>query len=113
MCGSVKPRREFIYVEDVANASIFAMENADRLENRHYNIGTGVDYSIKELAKIIADLIGYKGEITWDTTRPDGAPQKLLDSSDFQMLGLKPSVPLETGLRLTYEGYLKSQRIQK
>ena len=105
--GSGKPRREFIFVEDVANASIFAMENADRLENRHYNIGTGVDYSIKELAKIIAEVVGYKGEITWDTTRPDGAAQKLLDSSDFQMLGLKPSVSLEAGLRLTYEGYLK------
>jgi len=106
--GSGNPRREFIFCEDVADASIFAMKNADSLENRHYNIGTGVDYSIEELAMIIATTGGYTGEITWDTTKPDGTPQKLLDSSDFQKLGWKPSLSLEDGLKITYKWFVKN-----
>jgi GDP-L-fucose synthase len=105
--GSGKPRREFIYVEDVADASVFTMENADSLVNRHYNIGTGEDYSIKELAMNIATVVRYTGEITWDTTKPDGTPQKLLDSSDFQKLGWKPCVSLEKGLNMTYKWFIE------
>ena len=110
--GSGNPRREFIYSEDVADASIFAMENADCFENRHYNIGTGIDYSIKELANNIKSIVGYDGKISWDTNKPDGTPRKLLDSSRFFNLGWKPSVSLETGLRLTYKWYLKNIEIK-
>ena len=107
--GSGNPRREFIFSEDVADASIFAMENADRLQNSHYNIGTGVDYSIKELAGIIAGITGFEGKVEWDTAKPDGASRKLLDSSRFSRLGWKPSVSLEDGLKLTYQWYLENQ----
>lgn len=103
--GTGNPRREFIFSEDVADASIFAMENAKKLENRHYNIGTGKDYSIKELASIISRIVGFKGETRWDTTRPDGAPRKLLDSSRFSSLGWKPNMDIEKGLEITYEWY--------
>jgi len=103
--GSGTPRREFIFSEDVADASIFLMKNADRLENTHYNLGTGVDYSIKELALAIASVVGFKGNIVWDTSKPDGTPQKLLDSSKFLALGWHPNVFLEEGLRKTYAWY--------
>ncbi len=111
--GSGSPRREFLFCEDAADASIFAMENSDELENRHYNIGTGKDYSIKELANIIKSIIGYDGKILWDTNKPDGTPRKLLDSSRFLGFGWKPSVPLERGLRLTYKWYLKNLEIKR
>ena len=110
--GSGTPRREFLFCEDAADASIFAMENPEELENRHYNIGTGIDYSIKELANIIKSIVGYDGKISWDTNKPDGTPRKLLDSSRFFNLGWKPSVSLETGLRLTYKWYLKNIEIK-
>jgi len=103
--GSGRPRREFIFSEDVANASIFAVQNTDRLENQPYNIGTCVDYSIKELAQITAKTVGYSGKILWDTTKPDGAKQKLLDSAKFSSLGFRPKTKLEEGLKLTYQWY--------
>jgi len=108
--GSGNPRREFIYSEDVADASIFAIENADRLENMHYNIGTGVDYSIRELADTIAEMIEYKGKIIWDTSKPDGAPRKLLESSRFLALGWKPRISLKEGLMATIKWYLENIR---
>jgi len=103
--GSGRPRREFVYCDDVAEASIFAVKHADRLENRHYNVGSGVDYSIRELALLVARIVGYEGKIEWDTTRPDGAARKLLDSSRFMSLGWKPAVDIEQGLRRTYQWY--------
>lgn len=106
--GSGSPRREFIFSDDVADASIFAMINADRLDNSHYNVGCGIDCSIKELAGIVVKVVGYDGEVVWDTAKPDGAPTKLLDSSKFIDLGWKPSVSLEDGLRITYEWFLKN-----
>lgn len=106
--GSGNPRREFIFCEDVADASIYAVDNSGKLQNTHYNIGTGVDYSIKELAGIISRIVGYKGAIKWDVSKPDGAPRKLLDSSKFLTLGWKPSVNIEDGLKATYEWYLKN-----
>ncbi|MHC4238442.1 MAG: NAD-dependent epimerase/dehydratase family protein [Planctomycetota bacterium] len=105
--GSGTPRREFIFSDDMADASLFAMEHADELENKHYNVGTGVDYSIRELAAAIAETVGYKGKLVWDEAKPDGAPQKLLDSSGFLSLGWKPAVSIEDGLRRTYEWYQK------
>ncbi len=106
--GSGNPRREFIFSEDAADASIFAMMNADKLQNIHYNIGTGIDYSIKELAGLIAEIVRFNGEILWDTDKPDGTHRKLLDSSRFLNTGWKPSTTLERGLETTYQWYLNN-----
>lgn len=111
--GTGTPRREFVSSSDVAEASIFAVNNAGRLENNHYNVGTGVDYSIKEIAKIIAKIVDFKGRVEWDTTKPDGAPSKILDSHRFFSLGWKPATSLENGLRLTYEWYVRNNENQK
>lgn len=103
--GSGNPKREFIFSEDVADASVFLMQNVDKIENTHYNLGTGIDYSIKELALNIASVVGYEGEILWDTSKPDGTPRKLLDSSKFLALGWKPKMSFEKGLEITYKWY--------
>lgn len=109
--GSGEPRREFIYSEDVADASIFLMKNIGLLENRHYNLGTSKDFSIKELASSIANIVGFRGEVLWDTSKPDGTPKKLLDSSDFLSLGWKPKTTFSEGLELTYKWYLEQRGI--
>lgn len=106
--GSGNPRREFVFSEDVADASIFAMQNADKLQNMHYNVGTGIDNTIKELAEIVSQIVGYNGRIEWDVAKPDGAPRKLLDSSNFVDIGWRPSIDLEDGLRITYEWFLEN-----
>jgi GDP-L-fucose synthase len=108
--GSGTPRREFIYSGDVAEASIFLMQNSDKLENSHYNLGTGTDYSIKELAEAIAKVVDFKGQILWDTTKPDGTPRKLLDSSRFLSLGWKPKMKFEDGLEATYRWYKENYK---
>lgn len=104
--GTGRPRREFLHVADAARAALFAVSHVDRLENRHYNIGTGVDLSIAELAQRVAQVVGFSGEIRWDARHPDGAARKLLDSSRFRALGWAPEVPLEAGLMQTYEWYV-------
>ncbi|OGW64457.1 MAG: GDP-fucose synthetase [Nitrospirae bacterium RIFCSPHIGHO2_02_FULL_40_19] len=106
--GSGNPRREFIFSEDVADASIFAMMNVGKLQNIHYNLGTEIDYSIRELAEIMAGIVGFKGKIEWDMTKPDGTPRKLLDNSRFLNLGWKPATTLEEGLEITYRWYSKN-----
>ena len=106
--GSGNPRREFIFSEDVADASIFAMMNVGKLQNIHYNLGTEIDYSIRELAEIVAGIVGFKGKIEWDMTKPDGTPRKLLDNSRFLNLGWKPATTLEEGLEITYRWYSKN-----
>jgi GDP-L-fucose synthase len=103
--GSGTPKREFVFSHDVAEASIFAMQNASKFENQHYNVGAGVDYSIKELAAKIAETVGYDGKIMWDTTKPDGAARKLLDSSMFLSLGWKPKTGFAEGLKITYQSW--------
>ena len=107
--GSGLPSREFIFCEDAARASLFAVENAQRLENRHYNVGTGADCSIKELAGKIARVVGYTGRILWDTSKPDGTMRKLLDSGDFKKLGWEPTVGLNEGIERTYEWFLTNE----
>ena len=107
--GSGNPRREFIYSEDVADASIFAVTNVEKLKNRHYNVGTGIDYSIKELADIVSRIVEYEGSIIWDISKPDGAQKKLLSSSDFYALGWKPATTLECGVKITYDWYLRNK----
>ena len=108
--GNGSPRREFIFSEDVADASIFAVEHSKELENKHYNVGVGIDISIKDLANMIASTVGYNGEISWDKSMPDGVPRKLLDSNRFMDLGWKHSVPLEAGLSLAYRWYLENNQ---
>ncbi|MFH2033914.1 MAG: GDP-L-fucose synthase, partial [Candidatus Margulisiibacteriota bacterium] len=103
--GSGSPRREFVYVDDAADASIFALENAERLDNRPYNVGVGKDYSIKELAEMISQVVGYSGKISWDTNRPDGTPRKLLDNASFSSLGWRPGTSFLDGLKNTYQWY--------
>lgn len=107
--GSGAPRREFIFSSDAARASIFAVENAERLSNRHYNVGTGTDCSIKELAGTIASIVGYEGNVVWDAAKPDGTPRKLLDSSDFRSIGWEPVIGLRDGIEMTYEWFLTNE----
>ena len=111
--GSGKPKREFLYVDDLAEAIIFLMENinANNLyENgiSQLNIGTGEDLSISELTSLISNIIGFKGKIVYDTSKPDGTPRKLLDVSRINRLGWKCKTSLKEGIEKTYEWYLKN-----
>lgn len=101
--GSGSPKREFVHSSDVAAASIFAVKNAEVLNNTHYNVGSGEDISIKDLAEKIASVVGYNGALTWDTAKPDGAPRKLLDATNFLALGWKKNVSFDDGLADTYK----------
>ena len=101
--GSGKPCREFIYVEDVVDASIFLMENYS--ESEIINVCTGVDITIEKLANIIKDITGYNGKIIFDSSFPDGAPRKLLDASKINNLGWKAKVSLSAGIEQTYNWY--------
>ena len=100
--GSGKPRREFISSHDIASAAIFMMEQNKIIDNSHFNIGTGVETSIKELALMISSKVGYKGKILWDLSKPDGRPNKLLDSSKINKLGWSSSIDIKSGLDLTF-----------
>lgn len=104
--GTGKPRREFLYVEDLANACIHLMNYYS--EEMHINVGTGEDVEIKELSEIIKIVIGYKGSIINDLSKPDGAPRKLLDVSLIHNTGWKAKVHLHEGIRKVYEWYLNS-----
>ena len=104
--GSGNTRREFLYVDDAADAIVWLLENYD--DPDFLNVGTGEDISIKELAEIIKGVVGYEGKLVYDTTKPDGFPRKLLDVSKLTKLGWKYSTPFEKGLKTTYEWYLKN-----
>jgi GDP-L-fucose synthase len=104
--GSGTPMREFLFVDDMAEAVIFALEN--KLPDYLYNIGTGEDITIKELALCIQKIVGFQGEIIWDTTKPDGTPRKLLDVSKMNALGWKHQTNLEEGIKKTYNWYLET-----
>lgn len=99
--GSGAPLREFIYADDVADAFLFLMERYDNAAP--INVGTGQEISIKSLSEKIKEVVGYKGRLVFDTSKPDGAPRKTLDSSQLFALGWKPNVALEEGLRRMYE----------
>ncbi|MEM9610534.1 MAG: GDP-L-fucose synthase [Actinomycetota bacterium] len=99
--GSGRPRREFLHVDDLADAAVFASENYD--DDEHLNVGSGKDISIAELATLIADRIGWDGQLVFDTSMPDGMMRKLLDVSRLQSLGWSPSVSLSDGIGSTYE----------
>ena len=114
--GTGKPMREFLYVDDLAAASIHVMElNTSKYEENtepmlsHINVGTGVDCSISELVETIAKVVGYKGKIIFDTSMPDGPPRKLMDVSKLKSLGWQYQVSLEDGLVRSYEWFLDNQ----
>lgn len=106
--GTGTPLREFLFVDDLADACVFLMENYNGVE--HINIGTGLDLSIRDVAELIQRIVDYKGKIVFDAHRPDGTPRKLLDVSKIVKMGWKPKVSLEEGLKLTYESYLKTKQ---
>ena len=105
--GTGDPRREFIYIDDLAKACLFLMNNYD--DSEIVNIGTGEDFSIKELAENIKSEVGFSGEIKWDTTKPDGTPRKLLDVSKLKDLGWQPSINLKEGISETYKWFLDNR----
>ncbi|QWK22936.1 GDP-L-fucose synthase [Thermus antranikianii] len=103
--GTGTPRREFLHVDDLADAALFLMKHYESEEI--INVGVGEDISIRELAELIARIVGFEGEIVYDTTKPDGTPRKLLDTSRLFALGWRPKIPLEEGIRQTYRWFLE------
>ncbi|WP_087721953.1 GDP-L-fucose synthase [Pandoraea sp. PE-S2T-3] len=118
--GTGTPKREFLYVDDMAAASVFVM-NLDKATYEahtqpmlsHINVGVGDDISIRDVAGLVARVVGYQGEIVCDATRPDGAPRKLMDSSRLNQLGWRASISLEDGLRRAYDDFLQNGAIRK
>ncbi len=109
--GTGKPRREFLFADDLAGACLFLMQRYD--EKEIINIGSGEDHTITELAEMIKEIVGYKGEIVYDLGKPDGTPRKLLDSSRLNRLGWKPGVGLKEGIQLAYADFLNNQKLQQ
>ncbi len=104
--GTGAPRREFLYVDDLADAAVHLMLHYDSAEI--VNVGVGEDVSIKELARLVADVVGYKGELVFDATKPDGTPRKLLDVSRLHALGWKAKVELRGGIERTYKWFCEN-----
>jgi len=103
--GSGNPRREFLHVDDLARACIFLLQEYDSPEI--INVGSGKDISIRELAELICEIIGFQGKLTWDRSKPDGTPRKLLDVSKLNQLGWRARISLSDGIASTYQWYLK------
>jgi GDP-L-fucose synthase len=101
--GTGKPRREFLHVDDLASACLLLLEEYDSPEI--INVGCGEDISIRELAELICDVVGFEGELAWDTSKPDGTPQKLLDLTKLHALGWKPAITLREGIAQTYDWF--------
>jgi GDP-L-fucose synthase len=101
--GSGQPRREFLHVDDLASACVFLLQKYDRPEI--INVGTGTDVSIRELAELICDVVGFTGELAWDASQPDGTPRKLLDISKIRSLGWGPTIALRDGIAQTYDWF--------
>jgi GDP-L-fucose synthase len=106
--GTGAPLREFLYSDDLGAACVFLMRNYN--EEQFINVGFGSDVSIKELSELIAETVGYKGEIIWDKSKPDGTPRKLMDSSRLFAQGWKPKVDLRTGISLAYQDFLNKAK---
>jgi GDP-L-fucose synthase len=104
--GTGAPKREFLFADDLASACIFLMRNYS--EEQIINAGFGTDLDIKALAELVQKIVGFKGRIVWDTSKPDGTPRKLLDSSRIFALGWKPEIDLNKGIRLAYDDFVKS-----
>jgi GDP-L-fucose synthase len=106
--GTGKPRREFLYVDDMADACVHLMKSYSHSEM--VNIGIGEDIAIADFARVVAATVGYKGTISFDTARPDGTPQKLLDVSRLAKLGWRARTSLDDGMRMAYQAYLGEQQ---
>jgi GDP-L-fucose synthase len=120
--GTGQPYREFLFVDDLADACVFLMENCDAgsavnfshdrqghtLIGEFINIGTGEDLTISNLATLVRQIVGYEGEIMWDTSKPDGTLRKRLEVSKIKSLGWQPRITLEQGIRMTYNWYLSA-----
>ena len=104
--GSGEPRRELLHVDDLASACLFLLQHYDSPEI--INVGWGEDIAIRELAELICEIVGFAGVLTWDTSKPDGTPRKLLDVSKLRNLGWRPSITLREGITGTYEWFLKN-----
>ena len=104
--GTGAPRREFLHVDDCASACLFLLEKYDSPEI--INVGSGEDVTVRELAELICDIVGFDGDLTWDETKPDGTPRKLLDVSKLRTLGWQPTIPLRQGITQTYDWFLKN-----
>ena len=105
--GTGRPRREFLHVDDLADAAIFALKSYEG--EQHLNVGCGSDISIRELAHLIAEIVGWKGQLRFNTSQPDGTPRKLLDVSKLQELGWKPRFDLYDGIQATYDWFLNGR----
>jgi len=106
--GTGSPLREFLYVDDLAEACLFLMNNYDG--SLHINVGYGSDLSIREAVYLVKDVVGYEGEVVWDTAKPDGTPRKLMDSSRICSMGWKPKTNLKDGLEKTYSWFKNNVR---
>ena len=104
--GTGTPLREFLYVDDLADACVYLMNTYSG--NETVNLGTGKELTIRELTELVAKVVGYTGEIKWDPSKPDGTPRKLLDVSKLESLGYHYTTELEDGIRLTYEDFLNN-----
>ncbi len=109
--GSGSPMREFLFVDDLADAVCFALEN--KLTENLYNVGTGTDLTIKELAETIQKIVGHKGDIIWDSSKPDGTPRKLMNVDKMQKQGWEASTDLEDGIERTYKWFLENSKNYK
>ncbi len=109
--GSGKPYREFMYVDDLADALVFLMQNYSG--DMHINVGTGEEVSIGDLAHAVIDAVGFKGDLVFDSSKPDGPPRKLMDSSRILGMGWRPKVSLNDGLKLAYQWFLENQQNAK
>jgi GDP-L-fucose synthase len=105
--GSGAPLREFLHVDDFAKAVVFCMDKYD--DSKQINVGSGQEVSIKDLAGKISKAVGFSGEISWDSSKPDGTPRKVLDSSKIAKLGWKPLISLDQGIASTVEWYLQNK----
>ena len=105
--GTGKPMREFLFVDDLADAVLFALEN--KLNHHLYNVGTGRDITIEELAQKIQKITGHEGEIIWDSSKPDGTPRKVMEVSKLKNLGWSPKISLEQGIEETYQWFLENR----
>jgi len=108
--GTGAPRREFLHVDDLADACVFLMQHYN--EPDIINIGVGKDLTIRELGKLIKKIVGFQGELQWDTTKPDGTPRKLLDVTRLTQLGWQARISLEAGLQQTYQWYCENYPCQ-
>jgi GDP-L-fucose synthase len=104
--GTGKPRREFLHVDDLADACLFLMKTYS--DENHVNVGAGRDISILELARVVNAVVGFAGDIVCDTSKPDGTPRKLMDSGRIEAMGWRASIPLEEGISATYRTFLQN-----